>query len=148
MINPRFSEDEQAERLKEWWKKNGTSIVFGVVIGVVAIGGVNYWRDYTRNQAEAASERYVQLLTTSGDAAQDLASGLMQDHAGSPYAGLAALYAAREHYDAGDPDAAEAKLRWVLDNVEQAELQHAARLRLGRLLMDRDRLAAGPEHSL
>ena len=52
MIDPRYSEDEHAERLKEWWKKNGTSIIFGVVIGVGAIAGVNYWRDYTQTQSE------------------------------------------------------------------------------------------------
>ena len=28
MIDPRYSEDEQAERLKEWWKKNRASFRF------------------------------------------------------------------------------------------------------------------------
>ena len=51
MIDPRYSEDEQAERLKEWWKKNGTSVIVGVVIGVSAIVGVNLWRNYTQTQA-------------------------------------------------------------------------------------------------
>jgi predicted negative regulator of RcsB-dependent stress response len=136
MIDPRYSEDEQAERLKEWWKKNGTSIVFGVVIGVGAIVGVNYWRDYTRTQSETASALYSRLV--AGDAANsgDLSSELMQDYSSTPYAGLAALFSAKAKYEAGEAEEAAGFLRWALENSSQAGIQHPARLRLARVLLE------------
>lgn len=136
MIDPRYSEDEQAERLKEWWKKNGTSIILGVVVGVGAIAGVNYWRDYTRTQSETASDRFSQLVTSGGEDAEELGSELMQDYTGTPYAGLAALFLAKEKYDAGEIDESAGMLRWALDNASEASIQHPARLRLARVLLE------------
>jgi len=140
MIDPRYSEDEQAERLKEWWKKNGTSIILGVVIGVGAIAGVNYWRDYTRSQSENASARFAQLLSSRGDESQQIGLELMQDFASTPYAGLSSLYRAKEYYQAGEIEQAEAMLRWARDNAKQSDIQHAATLRLARIFLEQDKL--------
>ena len=145
MIDPRYSEDEQAERLKEWWKKNGTSIIFGVVIGVGAIAGVNYWRDYTRTQSENASARFVQLLESQGDESQQIGAELMQDYASTPYAGLSSLYRAKEYYQAGETEQAVSMLRWARDSSKQSVIKHSATLRLARILLEQDNLkeAAG-----
>lgn len=145
MIDPRYSEDEQAERLKEWWKKNGTSIILGVVVGVGAIAGVNFWRDYTRTQSENASARFVQLLASQGDESQQIGSELMQDYTGTPYAGLSSLYRAKEYYQAGETEQAVSMLRWARDNSKQADIKHSATLRLARILLEQDKLkeAAG-----
>lgn len=140
MIDPRYSEDEQAERLKEWWKKNGTSIIFGVVIGVGAIVGVNYWRDYTRTQSENASARFVQLMSSQGEESQQIGSELMQDYANTPYAGLSSLYRAKEYYRVGETEQAASMLRWARDNSAQADIKHSATLRLARLFLEQDKL--------
>lgn len=152
MIDPRYSEDEQAERLKEWWKKNGTSIIFGVVIGVGAIAGVNYWRDYTQTQSESASNRFAQLMSSQDGDLETIGSELMQDYSATPYAGLAALFLAKEKYQAGETEQAAAMLRWAVENSEQAGIQHPARLRLARLLLEQgkperaEKLAAVQRH--
>ena len=141
MIDPRYSEDEQAERLKEWWKKNGTSIVVGVVIGVGAIVGVNLWRNYTQTQAEHASSLFTQLLSSQAEEVQELGSELLTDYDNTPYAALAALYLAKISYEKGDVDSAEAMLRWILENSKQVSNQHVARLRLARVYLDTDRVS-------
>lgn len=140
MIDARYSEDEQAERLKEWWKKNGTSIVAGVVIGVGAIAGVNYWRDYTRTQAENASQQFAQMLSVTGEEVASTGSELMRDYADTPYAGLAALYLAKEHYASGEVEESAGMLRWALENSSEPSIQHPARLRLARILIEQDKL--------
>ena len=140
MIDPRYSEDEQAERLKEWWKKNGTSIVVGVVIGVGAIAGVNYWRDYTRTQSENASQRFAQMVTGTGDETEQAGSELMQDYAGTPYAGLAALFLAKEKYSDGEVAESAGMLRWVLENSKLPGIQHPARLRLARVMLEQGKI--------
>lgn len=141
MNDPRYSEEEQVERLKEWWKKNGTSVIVGVAIGVSAIVGVNYWRDYTRAQSEGASALYMQLLSIEGADSKQLGSELMSDYSDTPYAELAALYLAKINYEAGDMDGAESMLRWAMDNARLASNQHAARLRLARVYLDTGRTA-------
>ena len=35
--NLHFSEDEETERIKDWWKKNGISIIVGLAIGIGAV---------------------------------------------------------------------------------------------------------------
>lgn len=139
MINPRYSEDEQAERLKEWWKKNGTSVIVGAVIGVGAVVGVNFWRDYTQTRSETASARYEQLLSAEGDEARRLASELMEEYSVTPYAALAALYMAKVDYEGGDAGDVESMLKWAMDNAKQGATRHAARLRLARFYLDQER---------
>lgn len=139
MIDPRYSEDEQVERLKEWWKKNGTSVVVGVVIGVIVIVGVNFWRSYTQSQAEDASARYTQLLSAQEESAKELGSELISEYANTPYADLAALYLAKISYEEGDTENAEAMLKWVMDNSKLVSNQHVARLRLARIYLEAER---------
>lgn len=141
MIDPRYSEDEQAERLKEWWKKNGTSVIVGVTIGVSAIVGVNLWRNYTQSQAESASSRYAQLLSAPAEESRKLGSELLSEYDNTPYAALAALYLAKVSYEEGDIDHVEAMLNWALTNSKQVTSQHVARLRLARVYLETERLS-------
>ena len=39
-----YAKDEDLERAKALWKENGRSIVAGVVIGLSAIAGYNFWQ--------------------------------------------------------------------------------------------------------
>ena len=137
MVDPTYSDDEQAERLKEWWKKNGTSIVVGGVLGISAIIGVNLWRDYVKTQAENASELFTQLLVSQGEPSQQLGEELISDYEQTPYAALAALYMARTYYQDGDTENAETMLKWAMDNGKQTAIRHAARLRLARVYLEK-----------
>lgn len=140
MIDPRYSEDEQAERLKEWWKKNGTSVIVGATLGIGIIVGVNLWRDYVKTRAENASEGYTALLSLQGEAAVDAAGQLRTEYAQTPYAALAALYAAKISHDQGDADAAVEFLSWARANSDQASTRHVAGLRLARIYLEQGRV--------
>lgn len=137
MVDPRYSEDEQAEQLKEWWKKNGTSIIVGGVLGISAIIGVNLWRDYVRTQAENASLLFTQLLASQGEQSRQLGEELMSEYEQTPYAALAALYTARTHYQDGNTENVETTLKWAMDNAKQGAVRHAARLRLARVYLEK-----------
>ena len=140
MIDPRYSEDEQVERLKQWWQKNGTSVIAGVVIGVGVIVGVNLWRGHVQSQAEEASARYTQLLTLEGEESKALGSELMTEYSSTPYAALAALYLAKISYAEGDRNTAESMLKWAMDNAKLVSNRHAAKLRLARVYLEADRV--------
>ncbi len=136
-MDPHLAEDEELAKLKAWWKKNGSSIIVGIVVGLGAIVGVNGWNMYTTNRAETASALYFQLRqhanTPDAGAAASLARELRADFSATPYAASGALIAAGTMYDSGDVDGAREMLDWALQNAADANLQHVARLRLAYL---------------
>ena len=72
---------------------------------------------------------------------QDIAAALAASHAGTAYANMAALRAAKSF--AGGNDLANAKLRlqWVVDNAKEDEMRDIARLRLAGVLLDEKNFA-------
>ena len=134
-----LEEQEQIAEIKAWWKQYGNllvSIVTVVSIGVLAWQG---WNWYQRGQTAKAAVVYGALQKAIvEDNAQGVrtASGeLLAKFAGTAYAPLAALSAAKVMFDAGDTKTAKLQLQWVVDNGEQ-ELRDLARLRLATVLLD------------
>ena len=132
--------DDQLASLKTWWQQYGTALIAGVAIGLVLLGGLNYWRQYRAERAEAASALYETLLASlqqdRKDEAGASAAKLVDDYAATPYAGKAALLAARLKFDAGDLPGARQQLEWAADNATEAAVRHSARVRLGHLLLE------------
>jgi len=133
------SEEEQIEALKRWWDENGRSTIVAVIVALALGFGWQGWQKYRDDQAVDASNRYqslLQSLSTSDEAAaEDTASGLKLDYAGSIYAQFAALHLARMHVIKGELPAAETELRWVLAHAEPgSETAQIAQLRLARVL--------------
>ena len=57
-----FAEDEQTEKIRHWWKKNGTAIIVGLVLGIGSVAGYQGWGVYQTRQAEAASDLSQTML--------------------------------------------------------------------------------------
>lgn len=136
MAGLQLSDDDQSERIKTWWKENGTSVIAGAVLGIAVIVGVNYWRGYKAEQAEAASALYDQLLE-SGGAADDAGRTLIDEYPGTPYSGKAALFLARAAFENGDPEQAAGHLEWAMTEAPDPADRRVARLRLARLALSR-----------
>jgi len=149
MTDPLLYEDDETAKLKEWWKKNGTSIITGVILGLIVVVGVNYWRNYQKSQAEAASALFEQVATglqnNKPDQAIAAGSRLMSDFKGSGYAEKAALLLVKISIDKHDLSSAENQLRWVIDNAADQATAMVTRLRLAGLLLAEGKLdLAGP----
>ena len=138
-MDPRFSDDEQLEKLKSWWHENRWSIITGLVLGLGVVVGWNGWQQYTTSRAESASVLYERMLTADTDAnadtAEALASELIRDYAKLGYAGKAALLSAKLAAQHGDYIAAAERLRWIIAESAEPGMVHVARLRLGRVLI-------------
>lgn len=135
-----YNPDDQVAKLKTWWNQYGTGMIAGVVIGVAVLAGLNYWKHYQRVRGETASTLYTQMLgemkQNRSEQVMTLASQLMDGYAGTPYAGKAALLAARLRFDAHDLAGARQDLDWAVQHAREVAVQHAARLRLGRLMLE------------
>ena len=135
-----YTPDDQLTNLKTWWKQYGTALIAGVAIGGLLLGGGNYWKQDKTKRAEAASLLYESLVADLQQGKPDTltatATKLMQDYEATPYAGKAALLLARARFDAKDMAGTRQHLEWAMQNATEVSVQHSARLRLGRLLLD------------
>ncbi len=136
-----YSEQEDLEKLKSWWKNYGTALIMGILLGLAVLVGNKYWQKYKEELRVTASAIYDQLIydlrRKKHDAVRDRGDRLIEDFASTPYAAKAALILARLSFDAGDNDTAVRRLQWAMEHASDSAVEHTARLRLARLLMDK-----------
>jgi predicted negative regulator of RcsB-dependent stress response len=133
-------EDEDLEKIKQWWKENGTAVILGISLGLAAIFGWRGWQMYQQNQGEAASHLYQQSFNQfrvgQENEARATAERLLTEYSNSTYAALASLMlAAHQAATKGQPEAALAHLDWVINNAKPAALKELAQLRKARILV-------------
>jgi len=137
------TEEEQVEKIKAWWKSNGTTLIMGVVVGVTALFVTQYWMTSNNEEKEVASVLFSSVLTgvEEGDATQVMESGssILADYSDSPYAVLTAFALAKVKHEADDLEAAQTYLQWVLDQSDDTAMLHIARLRLAIVTLDQDK---------
>lgn len=132
------SEEEQLEALKKWWKENGRSAIFGVVIGISLFGGWSIWQANRNTKAEQASDLFQELLTAVNDEKDDsafkMSERIIDLHGGTSYSVYAQLFKAKLQMEKGELPAAEETLEAILESGSDKNFQHIARTRLIRLL--------------
>jgi predicted negative regulator of RcsB-dependent stress response len=137
-----FAEDEQTEKIRDWWKKNGTAIIVGLVIGIGAVSSYQGWTIYQARQAEAASDLYQAML-------RNLEAGLLLDvrkdadriiskYESTAYVDAASLMLAKLDFDSGNAKDADEHLRELMDRSSDAGVKHIARLRRISIALDRN----------
>lgn len=132
-----YTEQEELEKLKAWWKNYGTALIFGVVLGAALLVGIRYWNHTKEQGLEAAAGLYEQMLLDQRaqklDAVRLTGDTLIKDYASTPYAEMAALVLAKIAHESGNEVGARQHLQWVIDHAKGGVGVHAARLRLARL---------------
>jgi predicted negative regulator of RcsB-dependent stress response len=133
------TEEEQVAALKDWWKANGSSVISGVVIAAITIGGWNFWQSYQKDKINTASDMYEQLLQAemAGKVAlvDKIASKLNTEFSSTAYDAYALLFQAKEKVKQNDLSAAQAILEQAMTATDDAEIKHVARTRLIRVLL-------------
>lgn len=139
-----LTEEEQVERLKQWWRDNGRSIIAGVVIGLAIFGGWQGWKSYEVRKAEEGAAAYDEFIkqSRSGDApaAMSAEERLRAEFPGTVYTDFATLEVAGKLVADGKLDDAAAQLRSVLESGAGTAIRELARLRLARVLMAQNQL--------
>ena len=144
-MSTHLTEEEQVEAIKQWWKENGVSVIGGAVIGLAAVFGWRWWGTYQTGLADQASEQFQSLhqaVVSKSPDAPKFGDKLFAEHSGSIYAVFAALDLAKFQIESGNLQTARTHLEWALTHADTAPIQQIARLRLGRLLVDMNELAA------
>ena len=132
-----LEEQEQLDEFKAWWKKNGklaTNIALAVVIGYIAFTAYHYLQN---KKAVEASVLYQTLVTTDTAKRAEIntqANALMANYSGTPYAGRAAIYAAKNSMVGKDAKVAKTQLDWAMRNAKESSIKAIASLQLAGVM--------------
>jgi predicted negative regulator of RcsB-dependent stress response len=136
-----LTDEEQVDRVRQWWRENGWFLIGGVALGGLLLFGWNQYQTYQERQAEQAAALYesVKQATEADNSteATALLGRLRAEHAGSAYTHQAGLLVARSTLITSPERAAE-DLRYVMEHSDDAEFAMIARLRLARVLVYRE----------
>lgn len=134
-----YDDYEQGERVQQWLRQNGLSIVIGIVIGLVAIFGWQQWRSHQAAREMEAANLYQQLQTALATGktseADQLVARMEKDYAKSTYAVLAASDRAQRQVEDKQLDKALASLQWARNHVGDNPLKPLIELRTAKVQM-------------
>jgi len=135
-----LEEQEQIEELKTWWKLHGTLITAVVVAFAIAVVGWQVWQWWQRNEAAQAAQLYGALQQALGQQdikrVRQLAGELVDKHAGTAYAGMAAMVAGKALAETQDLKSAQAQYGWAAEHAPDQGMRDLARLRQAIVLAE------------
>lgn len=131
------TDDEDLDKLKEFWAQYGKTLLLGVTVGLMLIAGWfgwQTWQTHRQTDAALAFHRIEQLSAAhQPQEAIEAARKLAADHTGSVYAALALLVGAHEAMGQNDPAKAAIYLQNIIQQTKQPAIVALARLRLARV---------------
>lgn len=134
-----MSDKEQAQYLKDLWKKYGTTILLAILVFMAVNFSWRYWLQYKTQQHEHASIIFSQMTTAQAqnkpNEADLFATNLKTNFPRSAYASFAAMMLAKEAVNNNNLTAAKDNLNWVIHHSWKKELTELAKVRLARVLM-------------
>lgn len=138
-MNVYMTEEEQLEKIRQWFKTYGGVLVFSILFAIVVSFGWNYWRQKQERMYEQASSLFEQVqinvLGQNQEDIQSMSQRIQTEYPGSPYASLAALELAKIAIGNNQLADAEKELFWVVNHTDDTALQNIATIRLARVLI-------------
>lgn len=119
------TEEEQVQAMKDWWKKNGSSLLIGIGAALAIVFGWQAWQNHQAQERAEAANQFTTLLTAFSTGDEDskntvefVADSLREEHGSSAYAIYGNLVLARQQMMVeNDPEAAVASLEWALEKT-------------------------------
>jgi predicted negative regulator of RcsB-dependent stress response len=134
-----LEEQEQLDEFKAWWKKNGSMLTNIVLAGLVAYAAWQGYHYFQNKKAVEASGLYQALMVTDLAKTAEIktqSAKLMEDFSSTPYAGRAAVFAAKANFAANDNKSAKSQLGWAIKNAKESAVKAIAGLQLAEILLD------------
>ena len=135
-----LEEQEQIANLKSFWNRFGKYIIGVATVALFTYAAFSGWNWYQRSQATEAAKLYETLLGTLTKNERDktylAADDLQKKFAGTTYAAMGSLVAAKIASDANDGAKAQTYLKWAANKASDDAYRALAQLRLVGLLID------------
>ncbi|MDX1757293.1 MAG: tetratricopeptide repeat protein [Marinobacter sp.] len=136
------TEEEQIQAIKDWWKKNGSSLLIGIGAALAIVFGWQAWQKQQVQERSAAAAEFSNLLSAYGDQSDEnrvetisyVANQLQEEFEDSAYAIYGNLILAQQQLvEQGDAEAAIASLQWAHERAQDhPALELVVRSRLAR----------------
>ena len=130
-----YTEDE--DRLISWLKDNFLYLISGLVIGLVAILGFNYYQSSQTNLQHELSLSYEKTLDLYKQGEFDSylaeANKINAENPKNIYSTMLNLYSAKYYHDNNMFDDAEKTLLLIVENSDSLEYKYIALIRLARI---------------
>lgn len=141
------TEEQQVERIKEFWKEHGKGIVAGAIIGFGLFYGWRYYDAQTQLAQETASAQYEQLATQVAESDDESAAlaqiqAFVEQQDETIYTDLAAFQLAQRAVNNDDLATAVSALQQVRDSSGSEAFKALASLRQARVLMAQEQYDA------
>ena len=137
MAEEYLTDDEQLEAVKQMAVEYAPWLIGGMLVGAAVFFGMRHYQSYNNERAFKAAAQFSAmtgaLQSNDRTKSRQIADGLINDYASSPYADQARLTLARLDVDEGQMDKAAAPLTQVMNESKDSELRQIARLRLARV---------------
>lgn len=135
-----LEEQEQLDKLKQFWKQYGNSLSTVVLLVCLAVAGWNGYGYWQKRQAAQAALMFdnAQSIFQSGDvkAAERVYSDMSDSFKSSFYTLQAGLQLAKMAYENGQTDVAKTALEKVAQSGGDEILVATAKLRLSQVLVE------------
>ena len=128
-----MSDEEQINRLNEWWKENGMTLLVAVGLAIVGIVGWNIYSDSRQERTEASTALYAKYVDATAEGKETLAEQMKTEFPGTSVRSLVALAEAKKAADKGDLAAASQALIEARDAAPDALLAELAMIRLAKV---------------
>ncbi len=129
------TQEQEFKQIKDWFKKNGTSIMVTLIIILGSYTGWNLWQNYQENQKLAASAEYSQVFTAfvSDPKMNAVVLEKFAKENSNAYSAFASFHLAKFYVEQQDYKKAVTVLERVVDNNVDNELTQIAQLRLAKI---------------
>jgi len=141
-VSDYLTDEEQLDRLRKWWEKNGVMLVVAVIVAVIAVVGWRWFSEHRSDAISRASDLYADYLKANGTEQETIEETLTREFPDSTYHVLVLLRDAKALVDAEDAAGAVAKLEAALALKPDDPLDDLIRLRVARLQQQLDQSAA------
>jgi len=134
-----LTDEQQAERARQWVRENGMFIAAGVVLGLAVLFGWQSWQDRQLEVAGDAAVVWGQLSSAiNGERYNEVDEAfavLEKDFPGTPYVDQARLALAQMHMARNSPEQALEQLITLADSGNDEQLREVANLRRAQVLL-------------
>jgi predicted negative regulator of RcsB-dependent stress response len=132
-----YDDYEQGERVQQWLRKNGGSIVVGIILGLVLIFGWQQWKSHRAGKEQAAAGEYSALqAAVQGNRANEIdlrTQTLMNEYADTAWAVFAVGERAQREVMAGQLEKAAGDLEWAKAHAKDDTLSALIDLRIAQV---------------
>ncbi|MDL0433100.1 tetratricopeptide repeat protein [Marinobacter sp. TBZ242] len=136
------TEEETVQAIKDWWKKNGSSLLIGIAVALAIVFGWQAWQNHQMQQRTEAASQFADLINAYSNESEEnraetvayVAETLREEYSDSAFAIYGMMMLARQQMmDQDDPEAAIESLTWAQGKADESSpLALVIRNRLAR----------------